>query len=84
MISVQSVFVRSPRVANLNGEWYSRGDKRSSYSLRPPPPPTTINVLNDDDEEDEDEDSTLEEVGAYHHSSRDGGDVSIGKWKRAF
>lgn len=80
MISVQSVFVRSPRVANLNGEWYSRGDKRSSYSLRPPPPPTTINVLDDDDDEDEDEeDSTLEEVGAYHHSSRDGGDVSIGK-----
>ncbi len=84
MISVQSVFVRSPRVANLNGEWYSRGDKRSSYSLRPPPPPTTINVLDDDEDEDEDEDSTLEEVGAYHHSSRDGGDVSIGKWKKAF
>lgn len=80
MISVQSVFVRSPRVANLNGEWYSRGDKRSSYSLRPPPP-TTINVLDDDDDDEDEEDSgsTLEEVGAYHHSSRDGGDVSIGK-----
>ncbi|KAH9393026.1 hypothetical protein TYRP_006128 [Tyrophagus putrescentiae] len=27
MISVQSVFVRSPRVANLNGEWYSRAKR---------------------------------------------------------
>lgn len=58
LISVQSVFVRNPRVANLNGEWYNHSDKRNSYgSLRLP----LNNLDNDEDDEEEEEEEEVDD-----------------------